>query len=165
MSGNELREIKGLIPPENELDPLLAVLGVVLIVGVLGLLCLRRRKRANAEEPASHERALRALQSLENPDSLDPATVIDYYTELSHVITRYLMDRYQLTRQMTTEEWLVQLDGIGGLSPSSKSLIRHFLTACDLVKFAREIPPPLEIAESRRMAREIVEGLEGRTLP
>jgi hypothetical protein len=77
-----------------------------------------------------------------------------YHTEISHVIRQYIAARYHIPAlEMTTQELL------DCLQPENIpiELVSHFLTNCDLVKFARYSPMKPEAHERMEEARRIVD--------
>ena len=82
----------------------------------------------------------------------------DYYSEISAIIRSYLEDRFALNApEMTTEEFLNSLRDSGSLSTERKEPLKSFLNACDLVKFAKYLPPSSEVEAVFMTAKKFVE--------
>ena len=58
---------------------------------------------------------------------------------------------------MTTEEFIVYMREYGELGREQKDLLKEFLSNCDLVKFARYIPPDSEGETSFDTAKRFVD--------
>jgi hypothetical protein len=59
--------------------------------------------------------------------------------------------------EMTTEEFLIDLKNSDVLNEEQKSLIREFLSHCDMVKFARYLPGGSESESSYNSAERMIE--------
>jgi len=156
----DIHDIKGLMPVPPSwwwLWALLALIAVVVFVWWLR----SRRKPATTAGPASLpspvEVALAALQRLreENP----PVEV--FYTRLSHIVRRYLEDRFGLRApERTTEEFLYEVSQDGTLRPGHKELLGAFLQEADLVKFARLRPSATDTDRAYGAAEKFVRETE-----
>jgi hypothetical protein len=106
----------------------------------------------------AHEIALEELDTLKRKDLVSRGDWKTYYSELSDIVRRYLENRFGLAApDMTTEEFLVYVRDRSILEASYKSLLREFLTASDLVKFAKYIPDAREGDQAMVTARQFVE--------
>lgn len=139
-------------------------LGVFVIFAIIsGIIGYRRRKAGKSLLPVReapprppHEVALEALDKL-NPAGLDdPGKIKCFYSDVSEIIRRYLEGRYYITAlEMTTT------DVLNGLIAAEaeleiREMVRDFLEACDLVKFAKFIPSEPQHAETLRQAYDII---------
>ena len=120
-------------------------------------------KRKRAEEvfipprPA-HEIAYEALEALMQKEYLRRGELKLYYIELSDIVRHYLENRFNLRApEMTTEEFLNTVKDNKALSYEHKSLLRDFLSHCDLVKFARYSPETEEIQKTFSITRDFIE--------
>ena len=59
--------------------------------------------------------------------------------------------------EMTTDEFLATLRSSKSLSTTQKSLVRDFLSHCDMVKFAKYLPPNTEAETSYESAKRLVD--------
>lgn len=119
----------------------------------------KKASRVSDEEiiplPA-HEVALAALTRLWDDFQHDGKTK-KFYFRLSEIIRQYLARRYQINAlEATTEELLHELQD-QPLQVEHRMLISDFFGRCDLVKFARYIPPMEETEQGYKAALEIVD--------
>jgi hypothetical protein len=84
--------------------------------------------------------------------------VKEYYTRLSDIVRHYLENRFSYRApEMTTEEFLSFVRGSSRLAGKHKELLADFLSKCDMVKFAKYGPTPIEILDSFKAAESLVE--------
>ncbi|OIO36611.1 MAG: hypothetical protein AUJ74_01920 [Candidatus Omnitrophica bacterium CG1_02_44_16] len=137
-----LRDIKGPLSLNGHLNIFL-LLGLLVLLAVLAFLFLSRRKNVGVivrKRPA-HEIAYEQLEKLKAKDLVRQGKIKEYYSEVSDIIRRYLENRFLLKApEMTTEEFLFYVRDYSQLVSAYKASLRGFLTACDLVKFAKYIP-------------------------
>jgi len=139
-----LRDIKGPLSLTSRFNILL-LLGFLVVLAVLVLLFtfLSRRKKASVIVPKrpAHEIAYEQLERLKAKDLIRLARFKEYYSEVSDIIRHYLENRFLLKApEMTTEEFLFYVRDYGKLISGHKILLKEFLLACDLVKFAKYVP-------------------------
>ncbi|MDD4956227.1 MAG: hypothetical protein PHH49_00955 [Candidatus Omnitrophica bacterium] len=159
----DIRDIKGLIVFRNYF----LLVSVLLVVSVLAALALRaaiRRFRVVLREASldnimpPHERAYKRLEELKAKELPSKGFVDEYYTELSDIIRRYLEARFSYKApEMTTEEFLSFLKNTDDLFPEHKRLLKEFLSHCDMVKFAKFAPRPIDIIDSFKSAMDLVD--------
>jgi hypothetical protein len=132
---------------------------VVVLLVVLAWLYLRRKR---TEEPIvfeipAHERARRKLETaLDLYDQPKPFCVI-----VSDAVRLYLEERFGLRApERTTEEFLTDLSRSGALNPRQKESLKEFLSACDMVKFARYEPQRPELEALYNSALRLIEETE-----
>ena len=71
--------------------------------------------------------------------------VEEHYVLVSSCVRRYVEDRFGLRApEMTTEEFLEAVRNSPALERSDRVLLESFMAECDLVKFARHVPPATE---------------------
>ena len=138
---------------------------LALLIGVLILLYLWKRRKARGEteeerhgppRPA-HEIAYEELDRIERLNLIDQGMIKEYYTEVSEVIRRYVGHRYRIiTMELTTAE-LVDSMVEDDIEEGRVGAVRSFLEECDLVKFAKFIPPLEEMEAALSKARTIVD--------
>lgn len=133
----ELRDLK---PPETFASPWPWVAGALgLLVGLLaGYLYRKRRSHSQAALPVPPaDQARSALQALR--EKLEVLSADTFTVEASRILRRYLEDALALpASERTTEEFLPAAAMHPRLQGDQASLLRDFLTQCDLVKFARQ---------------------------
>jgi hypothetical protein len=137
-----------------------------LLLAVAAILGARRVRTGRRRAPAAvapvvlpHETALRALAALRAALPIPHDQVEPSYRELSSIVRRYLEERFGLKApERATEELIREAAGSGLLAPAHQELVRDFLEQCDLVKFARHLPPhddlTTAIAAAERLVRE-----------
>jgi len=157
-----IRDIKGPHSISNlkYIYILLAVIFVI-AVAVAIFMFLKKRKQASAAvepPPPAHETALKALKELMDKEYIKTGKIQEHYFELSNIVRHYLENRFLLKApEMTTEEFLIHLKQTEKLNPEQKSLLREFLSHCDMVKFAKLLPAEPEIASSYESAERLVQ--------
>jgi hypothetical protein len=145
----------------------LAAAGLGAVVGIL----VRRRWRARASlrpEPPprpAHEIALERLDRLGAGGFAEDSDHRPFYFSLSEVIRDYLGARYGFdSLEMTTEELIEELR-----RRAARELVlgevAGWLTACDLVKFAKISPSATEARGALETAIRIVESTRPRPQP
>ncbi|KJR43044.1 hypothetical protein MCHI_001062 [Candidatus Magnetoovum chiemensis] len=93
----------------------------------------------------AHEIAYEALQELLKKDLIAKGMIKEYYTELSYIVRVYLENRFALKApEMTTEEFLYNINRSSLLKTNHKDILKDFLTLCDMVKFAKYDPQSKE---------------------
>jgi hypothetical protein len=100
-----------------------------------------------------HERARQKLQAaLDLIEQPKPFCVL-----VSDAVRLYLEERFAMRApERTTEEFLVELGASDLLTSAQKGSLQAFLSACDLVKFARYEPGPAELQELHKSALRLV---------
>ncbi len=158
----DIRDIKSLFGRFRRSAVIIAVLLILLLV-IGGLLFWARRKKAEAREAAlrarpAHEVAYEKLSALKAMRLPEKGMIEEYYVRLSEIVRYYLEGRFSFRApEMTTEEFLESLKESPELKEDHKQLLRDFLSHCDMVKFARYGPTPLEMLDSFTAAERLVE--------
>ncbi|MFA5143834.1 MAG: BatD family protein [Candidatus Omnitrophota bacterium] len=151
----DIKDIKG---PLRYFEPnlfLIAVLIVVLAAIALAVLYKLRKKPAPVKTP--YEIAAQELETvranfLKNPD------VKEYYAGVSDCVRRYIERAFKFKApEMTTEEFLDSLKTATILSFDQKNILKDFLSACDLVKFAKYLPAAGEMESVFLAARKFID--------
>jgi len=143
-----IRDIKGPIGLRSGIKflPILITLALIVVL-VLMIVFLRKNKKKEKLlrlRPA-HEIAYEQLNGLKNKNFLKRGMIKEYYAEISAIIRHYLENRFNLKApEMTTEEFLAHVRDYSQLAADHKALLKEFLSNCDLVKFAKYIPPEQE---------------------
>ena len=113
-------------------------IAVLLIVITTVIIFNLRKKPLPVKLP--HETALEELEVIRG-NFLNNSDVKEYYTGVSDCVRRYIERSFKLKApEMTTEEFLDSLRESTVLPLDQKDLLKDFLNACDLVKFAKYTP-------------------------
>jgi hypothetical protein len=159
---SELRDIKGLINLGREIPWLIIAILILIVGGSVGwilwknkdaLLAGRKAKRRSAYEIAYDE-----LHELKKRNLPEKGLIKEYYSRLSDIVRHYLENRFFIRApEMTTEEFMEKVKGSPRLVEAHKALLKDFLSHCDMVKFAKYGPTPLETIDSYKSAEKLVE--------
>lgn len=141
----------------------LVLAGVVVgVVMLMYTLVRRRREYARLVQVLPHEWALRELRRLEGQEYIERGMADEFYYELSYIVRGYIERRFGLhAGHQTTEEFLVDLGRSNTFAQSHRALLRDFLTAADLVKFARVEPSTDDVAAALSAARRFINQTTG----
>lgn len=138
----------------------LITLFTLLIIGGVSTFVILRKKKEESKKPPipAHIIAYEALTALERKDYIRRGLTQAYYTELSDIVRHYLENRFNIRApEMTTEEFLTKVKEDSTLTLEQKGLLRDFLTACDLVKFAKHQPAEQEASLSFASAKKLID--------
>lgn len=169
-------EVKSLLPKAGDIEDIKDIIGpvglpmsqwvyvtvaVLLIIasGLAFVFLKKRKKEVDIQPPKmAHEIACEALNALKMKDYIKQKKIEPYYVELSDIIRHYLEDQFNLKApEMTTEEFLNTVKDDRTLSYDHKSLLRDFLSHCDMVKFARYHPNEKEMELVYESAERLIE--------
>lgn len=110
----------------------------LLILGAILVVIKKMRDRKPVRLP--HETALEELEAL-RAQLASSGGVKEYFIGVSDCVRRYIERAFSLRApEMTSEEFLNSLRDSTGLTIAHKELLNGFMSACDLVKFARYSP-------------------------
>lgn len=140
---------------------IVAIIGLVVLGAAAAWYFFIYRRRGRVEEvfvdprPA-WEIAFAELAMLREKDYLVKGELKAYYIELTDIFRKYLGKKFDFSAvDMTTEEIEAAL-GERGLEEIVAAKIVGFLQQADLVKFAKEIPPPERPAQDWETAYALV---------
>ena len=136
-----------------------AALGALLTFLIVRKLRARPGERAGPPPRPAHEVALERLDRLGAYGFLENADNRPFYFAVSEVIRDYLGARYRFdSLEMTTDELVAELRGHAGRELASFMLteVESWLSACDLVKFAKISPTAAEARGALESAIRIV---------
>lgn len=151
----DVKDIKGLIYPFNFFKLFLWIIFAFFIAWVLIIIFKKLRKKAAPK--LAHEVAIEALRVAQAEYS-KTGDVKDYYFKISDVVRRYIEIVFKLRApEMTTEEFLASLGTSWKMSGAYKELLKTFMLACDLVKFAKHAPKKDEIDHVFTTAKKFIE--------
>ena len=154
-----LRGIKGMVLIVAWYWIVIIALVCVLVIGVL---YIRFRKSSNnAGAPVivrpAYEVALEQLEELARKDLPSQGKWKEYFSGISNIVRHYLEQGFAYKApEMTTEEFLAHARETSYLTSVHKELLKDFLVACDMVKFAKYVPAPEEGAQVYDAAHQFV---------
>lgn len=155
----DIKDIKGPLS-YFEINRLFVSLILLLLAAISLLIYLRRRMR-RLPLKLPHETALEELEAI-RASLLKTGDVKDFYVRISDCIRHYIERSFAVkASEMTTEEFLNSLRTSPALTMEQKDLLKGFLNACDLVKFAKYSPTAPEIEQVFASAQKFV----GQTSP
>lgn len=159
----DIRSIKGLLPFGFVIsNGMLIGIGIVLL-GLFVFFVVRKHIRHAIEMEGfdarlPHEVAYDELRELRAKDLPGKGMIKEHYFSVSAIIRKYLERRFSYRApEMTTEEFLNSIKLSSELDAEVKKHLRKFLEQCDIVKFAKYGPTPLEILDSYKLAEGIVD--------
>lgn len=125
----------------------------IVVLGTLVVIILRKRRRRPEIQVAPsvppHEIAFNELQRLVDEKLIENHKVKLFHQRISDILRRYIERRFSLhAPEQTTEEFLDILRSSEALDTRYRSLLREFLSHCDLVKFAEHQPGTEEIQKT-----------------
>ena len=157
----DIKDLKGLAAFGRGFPWLLLVLVLVAAIAA-GAWLLWKRKAGEmasqaAERKSAYEIANEELKHLKAMDLPGQGRMKEYYTELADIIRHYLERRFSYRApEMTTEEFMQELKKSPLMMKEHKELLKDFLSKCDMVKFAKYGPTPLETIDSFSAAEQLV---------
>ena len=156
----DIKDIKGPIYfREIKLILILASLVILLLV-MLGFF-LRSRARRLRPSKSPYELTLEELEGIRRSFA-QGGDVKEYYVRISDCVRYYIEITFSINSpEMTTEEFLNSVRDSGVLSAEHKRLLKDFLLACDLVKFAQYAPTRSEIEAVFDSAKKFVDETKG----
>jgi hypothetical protein len=160
----EATDIRDIAPPveiPSGLAWLWWTIGAVVVTALL-IAAWRYWLRRKAQPPSifeipAHERARRKLEAALNLfDQPKP-----FCTIVSDAVRLYLEERFGLRApERTTDEFLGDLSRSAALTQAQKESLKEFLSACDMVKFARYEPQRPELETLYNSALRLIEETE-----
>jgi hypothetical protein len=135
--------------------------GVIIVMIVLSVVAaaviIYRKKTSIVPLKLPHESALEELEAIKGLHARG-GDIKEYYVGISDCVRRYIERVFKLKApEMTTEEFLNSLKESVVLSTEQKDPLKDFLTACDMVKFAKYAPTRPEIEAVMTTAVKFVE--------
>lgn len=157
-----IHDIKGLISLGSGFGKFLFILFILALIAGAVYLFFKLRKRIEEERErrrlSPDEVAYKQLMELKTEDLPGKGMIKEYYSRLSDIARHYLEGRFAFRApEMTTEEFLASLKGSPLLEDEHKKLLAEFLSHCDMVKFAKYGPTPLEIVDSFSSCEKLID--------
>lgn len=129
-------------------------IGLIILV-ILFIIVKKARDRKPVRLP--HETALEELESIRS-QLINSGDIKEYFVGVSDCVRRYIERAFHLKApEMTSEEFLNSLHGSAALTLAHKDLLKGFMNACDLVKFARYKPTGKETENVYLAAKNFIE--------
>ncbi|GAA4275019.1 BatD family protein [Aquimarina gracilis] len=124
------------------------VLVPLVLLGMIAYFVFRKKKRKEAkeEELPPYERAMLALQRIDESHLLEKDSHKEYYSQLSETARRYIDEEvYDHALESTTDELIIRLDeeiksGALNLDKNTIEELKSVLKTADMAKFARSKP-------------------------
>lgn len=134
----------------------------LLLLGFLTWYFLKKRKKKPAVQPEPevvllpHEKALLALEKLQEAELWQSGQDKAYHTQLTDIIRLYLEEQFNMDCfEKTSNEIIQQVKKVKALS-TSRQLLRDIFETADIVKFAKGHPTPEEHIQSLQYAKEVI---------
>ena len=129
---------------------------LLLIVAAFSYISYRKMKERKPVR-LPHETALEELEAV-RAQLLRNGDLKEYFVGVSDCVRRYIERAFRLKApEMTSEEFLNSLRDSTALSVPHKDLLKGFMNACDLVKFAKYMPTTAETENLYDTARHFIE--------
>jgi len=152
---SDIKDIKGPIAYKEINWPAIAVILAILSAWPVFMIIRKMIRRVPSKLP--HETALEEIEAVKGGYAKG-GSIKDYYVDISDCIRRYIERVFKLKApEMTTEEFLNSLKESSALDIGQKDLLKNFLKACDLVKFAKYAPSAAEAESVYVSAKKFVE--------
>jgi len=158
---DSMKDVNGLKPAETFPNYWLwlipAILALVAVLAWLGWKLYRRLKRLHEAVPPplpAWEEALGALDRLPWREWLAEGQFKRLYYALSEILKRYLERRFEFDAvEQTTTELLASMRAH---KLPMRDEITRFFARCDLVKYAKTVPPADEVEQALEQLRDFV---------
>lgn len=152
---HDIRDIKPLIYPFSILKLLMQIgLGALILWILFRIIKLFIRK---PPPKLPYQIAIEELDAAKKK-LLSGGDTKEYYVAISDAVRRYIEKVFSLRApEMTTQEFLMSLNDSAKLSVEYRDLLKIFMEACDLVKFAKHTPDLSEIDSVLTTAKTFVE--------
>ncbi|MCX5677489.1 MAG: hypothetical protein NTY76_00040 [Candidatus Omnitrophica bacterium] len=128
--------------------------GLIILITLLVII-----KKARETKPLRlpHETALEELEAIRS-QLINSGDIKEYFVGVSDCVRRYIERAFNLKApEMTSEEFLNSLRDSNALTMTHKELLRGFMNACDLVKFAKYKPTGEETEKVYVTAKNFIE--------
>ena len=135
----------------------LIISGIAILLAVITLVILFILRKKPLPVKLPHETALEELEAIKG-NFLKNSDVKEYYAGISDCVRRYIERFFKLKApEMTTEEFLGSLRESTLLPLDQKDLLKDFLNACDMVKFAKYMPQKGEMEAVFLAAKKFID--------
>ncbi len=137
--------------------------GTMPVVFFALLILQRHQRRLKGDIAYARQRRAKgeAAKRLAHADELLAAgEVVAFHAEVQSAVLEFLSDRLNLAAAGLTRETSAEILEGRGVDAETVESLRDLLTRCDFARFAPTESSPADMAEARRLAGELVEGLE-----
>jgi hypothetical protein len=133
--------------------------------GIAGFIIIRKRNlagdQAMVQKISAHQQAFDELQALVSENLVEKGKIKEFYQKISDILRRYIENRFNLRApEQTTEEFLSHIRTKNDFDDAHKTLLKNFLTHCDLVKFARHQPETEDIQKTFDSCKAFILGTQ-----
>lgn len=159
----DIKDIKGPIYPFSFLKLIMWAIAAF----IAAWLAVKLLKKLIRKKPPKlpHELAVEALE-VARAEFSKTGDVKAYYVAISDAVRKYIETVFKLRApEMTTQEFLSSLGASLKISAGYKELLKAFMEACDLVKFARHTPSKEEVDSVFTSAKKFIEETKGEYVP
>ena len=159
----DIKDIKGPIYPFSFLKLIMWIIAAC----IAAWLAVKLLKKLIRKKPPKlpYELAVEALE-VAKAEFSKTGDVKAYYVAVSDAVRKYIETVFKLRApEMTTQEFLSSLGASWKIFAGYKELLRIFMEACDLVKFARHTPSKEEIDSVFISAKKFIEETKGEYVP
>jgi hypothetical protein len=151
----DIKDIKGVIYPFSFLKFLMWAAIAFIVLWFIYIILKKFKKKPLPKLP--FEIALEELRRAQEALSSN-GDIKEYYVSISDAVRRYIEASFALRApEMTTQEFLASLGDSSKLSGAYKELLKAFMEACDMVKFAKHAPSRAEIDSVFMSAKKFIE--------
>ena len=141
---SDIKDVKGPLY-FREINWALLAITSLSISALASALYLYMRRRGKGAQLSAYQQAISELEKIKEAFSKN-RDIKEYYASISDCVRHYIERVFGLRApEMTTEEFLKSMEISSALSAEQKNLLKGFLNACDLVKFAKYAPSDGEI--------------------
>ncbi len=136
---------------------ILSGLGVLAVLALVIWLICKTHEQIQVRKMSPKERAMRELSKLLGKHLVEKQKVKEFYLELTMIVRRYIERSYGVRApEQTTEEFLEAVAQSQIFKPKTVEILKEFLEAADLVKFAGFKPEKNAIDKSVSTAKKYI---------
>lgn len=159
----DIKDIKGLIYPFSFLKLIMWVIAACIAAWLIIKLLKKLIRKKPPKLP--YELAIEAIEAARAEFS-KTGDVKAYYVGISDAVRKYIETVFKLRApEMTTQEFLSSLGASWKIFGEYRELLKVFMEACDLVKFARHTPSKDEIDSVFTTAKKFIGETKGEYVP
>lgn len=158
---NDYNDIRDIIEYKKEFNWLLILLVavIVLLLALLARWYINKRRKPSTLEKFNDKSPLDwALQELEklNEQNFAPSDGKKYYGSLTEISRTFFARQFsKSTTTQTTDEWMIALQSLQ-IDADTRSYFFQVLRLSDAVKFAKYIPPSIEMEASMNHTMQMI---------